>query len=920
MKTAKSLQTGLFTLLLFCGVLLHGQTIQWLPLPADPNLPGTIVLQPNPLGANGPGTWIVTNLGCYGHVLITQTSPVGANDFMNPLFENVPANGAGVFENMETGFGPYSWGYCGGLGFQDSSARDNYTVNFYFLDGDPVYFGVVLGAMGLGESTVATVSQPVVFRGEWDLPGSAFTAITNQPYNITATAGSTNAGTIGTIIGSHYNIDTNGDILNTGFGIFQLVSDLQTTNLPSGSAGFPTSSTRVPYLSLTVSQEQGDGMGFTLGYICLTNICSNSCVSIYNPADITVFTCSNCAVVNFTAEVVDSCCSHGLTTNYSVQPGSCFPIGMTTVTTTASDGCGNSNSCSFHVTVIHDSSPPVIVSAPASITSFLLVTNCCVLMDDVTSEVQAQALGGGPVTVTQSIPYGTYLCTNTNVVFTVSDICGNSTNITVPVILPNCATNCLQIQCWSNIVVTSCTNVTVEYFPSATDLCCSNWFTYCDPASGSSFSPGTTTTVFFVAVDPCGNSNGCTFTVTVLQNTNPPIVQGLSNILVYSCTNVAVDYPQPVVTDPCCGTNWSVVFEPPSGTSFAAGKAGLVNWSLNDCSGTNVATGSFWVSVYCTNCCQGPVTNYTVTVVKGSNYLADCLCQGTTNTLADVLPNVPVGTQVYFWNPNAGQFAPPDTFTSGGWQDGTEPLFPGEGFLLVSFTNQYSLTIYGSEPGCGGGCSTLNCSSPTLLAGDYGINPNPVPFCNLFCCAPPFGTEVRVWDATSQSFTIYVYGAPWSPSLPPPLPVGYSEFVSVETGFPVINCPGDIVTNSCAPIPVIFTVTNAFGDNLTAAANPPSGSVFNVGTTTVHCAATNACGGISTCSFTVTVNCVSPVINVVRSGGSWTLNWLSNQGYMLESQTNLFSQNGWTTVTNAADGSFTLNPNKPAQFFRLKHK
>ncbi len=424
------------------------------------------------------------------------------------------------------------------------------------------------------------------------------------------------------------------------------------------------------------------------------------------------------------------------------------------------------------------------------------------------------------------------------------------------------------------------------------------------------------------------SGDGIGFTVGYICCTNCLAVQGPSNILVNACTNVVVAYPQPVVEDPCCGTNWSVVFNPPEGTSFASGSDNLVNWYVYDCKGTNIAaSGSFWVSVFCTNCCDGPITNYTVTVVQGSNYLADCLCQGTSNTLADVLPNVPVGTEVFFWNPAAGQFTPPDTFTTGGWQgwqNGTEPLVPGEGFLLVSFTNQYPLTIYGSEPGCGGGCSPLDCSSSTVLAGDYGLDPNPVPFCDLFCCPPVLGTKVQVWDATSQSFTDYIYSGIWTPTQgPPALPVGYSEFVSVDTSLPVINCPGDIVTNSCTKVQVFFTVSasNTYGGTLTAFANPPSGSFFDPNTTTtVNCTTTNACGRISTCSFTVKVIC--PVIQITQSGSStFTLSWQAGQGSKLQAQTNGLNPNNWTTITGIPDGNYQIivDPARPAVFYRITY-
>jgi hypothetical protein len=945
----------------------------------------------------------------------------------------------------------------------------------------------------------------------------------------------------------------------------------------------------------------GNNAGYSYYYIddvsvidpSICNTCSNSCLIIVNPGDIAVATCSNSLPVFYSVGVTDNCCTNS-TLTISPASGFNFPLGTTTVTSMVTDTCGDTNSCTFTVTVIQNTNAPIIYGCPTNIP--VCGTNGCGTMPDVTGEVQAvTAIGVGSVVVTQSIPPGTVLCSNTNVVFTVSDACGDATNCTVPCTLINCASNnCLQIQCWTNMTVISCTNLPVYYYPTATDNCCSNWGILCLPASGSYFEPNTTNTVTCVATDLCGNVSSCSFTVAVncvtncldlvcpsnilvitcsncapvnlaamatdlcctnnvaisyelngtsisspycfppgvstvdvtatdgcsnlatgsftvvvractnaagpccgpglgpqtihwlptpasgtvlsdpsgtnpqgswwvtnlpcygrvlltqsfpdrvgwFENTNlddvpngqgtfnftdpgygpyswgssaginflatnndlytvtfyfldgppdpcdlvvavaglaqnttatmsqplmfqteydlnsplsggtfsaetkldgvygPPIagsigtivssavkqtggddvntgwavlqplnslattnlaagsVQGFSgplnnlsylsldvnqqpgdgvgftvgyiccsnclqvqtpgnividsctnvpvvypplvvtdpccgtnwnvvydppsgsifdvgtsqtvnftvvdacgnsngytftvtvnpafprvqtpgNIVIDSCTNVEVVYPPLVVNDPCCGTNWSVVYDPPSGTSFAPGTSSLVNWYAYDClSGTNFfAAYSFLVLVVCTNCCEGSITNYSVTVVKGSNYLADCLCQAPSNTLAQVIPSVPEGTEVYFWDSAAGQFTTPDTFTSGAWQIGTEPLVLGEGFLLVSFTNQYQLTIYGVEPGCGGGCSPLDCFSPTMLAGDYGIDPNPGDFCDRFCCPPPPGTGVQVWNAGTQSFTTYDYAASWPP---PPLPVGYSEFVSVN--------------------------------------------------------------------------------------------------------------------------------------------
>ncbi|WP_423219974.1 HYR domain-containing protein [Bacillus luti] len=89
-----------------------------------------------------------------------------------------------------------------------------------------------------------------------------------------------------------------------------------------------------------------------------------------------------------------------------------------------------------------------------------------------------------------------------------------------------------------------------------------------------------------------------------------------------------------------------------------------------------------------------------------------------------------------------------------------------------------------------------------------------------------------------------------------------------DTEPPTINCPADI-TVAIAPCQVEPIVNFA----PTASANcgvvsvtcyPPSGSFFNVGTTTVTCTATDIHGNSSTCNFYVTVVQLQPCIAQCR--------------------------------------------------------
>lgn len=85
------------------------------------------------------------------------------------------------------------------------------------------------------------------------------------------------------------------------------------------------------------------------------------------PADITVTaepnSCS--ARVSFNVPVTDNCIGP-VTIASMPHSGSSFPIGTTTVTTRATDACGNMSACTFNITVV-DGRLPVITEQPADL-------------------------------------------------------------------------------------------------------------------------------------------------------------------------------------------------------------------------------------------------------------------------------------------------------------------------------------------------------------------------------------------------------------------------------------------------------------------------------------------------------------------------------------------------------------------------
>src|SRR4029077_8945327 len=203
----------------------------------------------------------------------------------------------------------------------------------------------------------------------------------------------------------------------------------------------------------------------------------------------------------------------------SMASGSTFPVGMTIVTSTATDASGNQTSCSFTVTVtdtqasvINCSSNLVLAADPgrcsrSNVTFFVSATDNC----GVTNLVSSPPSGS-------TFPVGT-----TTVTTTATDASGNQASCSFTVTVTD--TQGSVINCSSNLVLTAdpgqCSRSNVTFFVSATDNCgVTNLVS--SRASGSTFTVGTTT-ITNTATDASGNTTRCSFTVTVTDAQNPVI-------------------------------------------------------------------------------------------------------------------------------------------------------------------------------------------------------------------------------------------------------------------------------------------------------------------------------------------------------------------------------------------------------------
>ncbi len=140
------------------------------------------------------------------------------------------------------------------------------------------------------------------------------------------------------------------------------------------------------------------------------------------------------------------------------------------------------------------------------------------------------------------------------------------------------------------------------------------------------------------------------------------------------------------------------------------------------------------------------------------------------------------------------------------------------------------------------------------------------------------------------------------------------QFTLTVIGPPVITCPSNITVTTTNPAGAVvnYTVTVSGGSPpITTNCEPPSGSVFPIGTNIVHCCATDCCGQSNCCSFPVTVSplplsitCPSDIVMTTPNPGWAVINYnVTVSGGCPPYTTNCVPTNG-SVFTN---GTTTVN-------------
>ncbi len=274
-----------------------------------------------------------------------------------------------------------------------------------------------------------------------------------------------------------------------------------------------------------------------------------------------------------------------------------YPLGTTTVIWTITDGNGNTNTCSFDMTIVDDENPSM--SCPGNITQNTDPSSCDAVVTYTTPVGTDNCTGATTIQIAGLASGSTFPIGTTTNTFEVTDAAGNTNTCSFDVTIVDNENP--TISCPGNITQNadpgSCGAVVTYTAPVGTDNCSgATTIQTVGLASGSTFPIGTTTNTFEVT-DAAGNTNTCSFDVTVVDNENPTIVcpgNITQNTDPGSCDAV-VTFTTPVGTDNCTGANTAQIAGLTSGSAFPIGTT-TNTFEVTDAAG-NTSSCSFDITI-----------------------------------------------------------------------------------------------------------------------------------------------------------------------------------------------------------------------------------------------------------------------------------------------------------------------------------
>ncbi len=578
----------------------------------------------------------------------------------------------------------------------------------------------------------------------------------------------------------------------------------------------------------------------------------------------------------------DNCSIASVTNDYnntSTLAGDDFPVGVTTVIWTIEDINGNTNTCSYTVTVTDTQDPTITCvgdqakNADAGVCTYTVTgtefdptafdDNCSVA--SVTNDFNSSSTLAG-----EEFPVGV-----TTVIWTIEDVNGNTNTCSYTVTVTDTqdpTITCVGDQA-KNADAGVCTYTVTgtEFDPTASNDNCSiasvtNDYNNTSTLAGEEFPVGITTVIWTIE-DINGNTNTCSYTVTVTDTQDPTITcvgdqakDADAGVCTYTVTGTEFD---PTASNDNCSiasvTNDYNNTSTLAGDDFPVGVTTVI-WTIEDING-NTNTCSYTVTVTDTQdptiTCVGDQTKnadagvctYTVTGTEFDPTAFDDNCSvasvtndfNSSSTLAG--EEFPVGVTTVIWtiedvngNTNTCSY----TVTVTDTQDPTITCVGDQAKDADAGECTYTVTGTEFDPTA----SNDNCSVADITNDFNGLP-------TLAAAGFPVGETIVVWTVTDVNGNTNT--------------CSYTVTVT-DTQDPTITCVGDQAKNADAGV-CTYTVTGtefdptAFDDNCSVASvtndynntSTLAGDDFPVGETTVIWTIEDINGNTNTCSYTVTV-------------------------------------------------------------------
>lgn len=335
----------------------------------------------------------------------------------------------------------------------------------------------------------------------------------------------------------------------------------------------------------TVEFQVTDEAGNTATCQFNLDVIDNISPTITCPSNQTLTADNNCqeTIPDYTGLVTvdDNCSSPANITLTQSSPISILSGSSpsTTVTITAEDESGNTNSCQFDVTLIDNIAPEITCNGPLT---FSANSDCEYVLGNVTTNTVAtdNCTPQGSIIKSQSPIAGTILGIGAHTItITAEDENGNTDECSFQLTVQD-NTDPNIIACAPNTSINAdpefCNGVLGDYrnLVNATDNCTASF----DLSVSQSPAPSTVisevTTVSLTVIDVSGNSSVCSFVVGLIDNTDP-VLDCPSSVEATIVTNC--DYTIPnlssvvTATDNCSATGDLVFGQTPSAGSASSG-------------------------------------------------------------------------------------------------------------------------------------------------------------------------------------------------------------------------------------------------------------------------------------------------------------------------------------------------------------